>query len=174
MMYFPKSQITPNLYTNGGDLYIKSTGQEYKGYYYKTSTGLYFSGRNPNDSPNQELIIIDDSYWNATAQSEKGKNFIQIADNFDGYVFENQLQQPKTIDTYASLTPPFEPTFIPYYSPVLPTEQDYSIGEFRRYFCKKLNELKYIEINKTQYDLLVSRDKQILFQLYKPFYLNWI
>ena len=37
--YYPKSQIKPNLYTNGGEYTLIDTGEIYKGYYFKTSTG---------------------------------------------------------------------------------------------------------------------------------------
>jgi hypothetical protein len=37
-MYFPKSQITPNQYTNGGEYALSTTEEEYIGYYYLTST----------------------------------------------------------------------------------------------------------------------------------------
>jgi hypothetical protein len=43
----------------------------------------------------------------------------------------------------------------------------------RRYFCKKTNEIIYLEINKETYDKLVKRDPQILWQLYQPFNLPW-
>lgn len=172
-MYYPKSQITTNLYTTGGEFYIESTQQEYKGFYFKTSNGAYFSGKTPDDRPNQQLSLIDDSYWNQTAATEGGKNFIQLADNIDGYAFENQPQNPRSVSTYSNLTKSSPSAFLPYYQPELPTQEDYSIGEFRRYFCKKTNELRYTEIDKTQYDLIVTQDDSIVWQLYIPFYLNW-
>ena len=62
---------------------------------------------------------------------------------------------------------------IPIYNPVLPTNQNYQNGEFQRYFCKKTNEVLYIEINQSQFDKLVAKDPQILWQLYKPFTITW-
>jgi hypothetical protein len=50
---------------------------------------------------------------------------------------------------------------------------DYQIGEYRRYFCKKTNEIIYLEINKDTYDKLVGKDSKILYQLYQPFNLPW-
>jgi hypothetical protein len=41
-MYYPKSQIKPNLYTNGGEFILSTTKKEYKGYYYKISTGQIY------------------------------------------------------------------------------------------------------------------------------------
>ena len=57
-MYFPKSQITTNLYTNGGTYVYKDSpeGEYYIGFYFKTSKGKYYTGKNPNDTPVQEII----------------------------------------------------------------------------------------------------------------------
>ena len=54
-MYFPKSQITSNLYTNGEELVYVSNNTNYKGSYFKTSTGEYYSGASPQDKPNLSL-----------------------------------------------------------------------------------------------------------------------
>ena len=56
-MYYPKSQITPNLYTNGNEYIILSNRSNYVGYYFTTSDNKIFSGRNPNDKPNFELVL---------------------------------------------------------------------------------------------------------------------
>ena len=42
-MYFPKSQITPNLYTNGGEFVYALNNKPYIGYYFKTSTGKIYT-----------------------------------------------------------------------------------------------------------------------------------
>ena len=51
-MYFPPSQIKTNLYTSGKELSYASNGDEYVGFYFKTSSGRYYSGKNPNNPPN--------------------------------------------------------------------------------------------------------------------------
>ena len=43
--YYPKSQVKTNLYTNGGELIVYSTKEEYKGYYFETSTGKKYAGK---------------------------------------------------------------------------------------------------------------------------------
>lgn len=173
-MYYPKSQIKDNLYTNGGEFYLETTNEEYKGYYFKTSTGNFFTGKNPNDLPNIKLLTINDDYWNLTAETQNGGNFQQLADNVDGYVYKNQYQNPLSVNTYNALNNTSNTSvIIPYYNPTLPTENDYNIGEFRRYFCKKTNEIRYIEIDKNQFDLLVEKNSKILWVLYQPFFLNW-
>lgn len=54
-MYYPKSEITPNLYTNGTEFVNTVTGAYYKGYYYATSDGKYYTG-NDYSPTSQELI----------------------------------------------------------------------------------------------------------------------
>ena len=57
-MYYPKSQIKTNLYTSGDEYVPILGGDPYRGFYYKTSTGQYFTGRTPDDRPNIELSPI--------------------------------------------------------------------------------------------------------------------
>ena len=53
--YYPLSQIQTNLYTNGGEYVVKSTGNSYKGFYYKVSTGKLYVGKLP-EGAQVELI----------------------------------------------------------------------------------------------------------------------
>jgi hypothetical protein len=163
-MYYPKSQITPNLYTNGNEFVLSTTQTVYSGFYYKIATGKIFTGRNPNDRPNIELIPLLNSQniptpINPNIQS----NYVTTVNIFE-----------KNTEIYLNTTNQ-SPTskFIPTFNPTLPTQQDYQIGEFRRYFCKKVNEISYIEIDKDTHDKLVDKDSQIEYSLYIPFYISW-
>ena len=53
-----------------------------------------------------------------------------------------------------------------------PTEDDYNLGTFIRYFCVKANEDIFIEISKDTYDALNSQKGDWLWELYIPFQLN--
>ncbi len=53
-MYYPKSEITPSLYTNGTEFVNTVTGAYYKGYYFATSDGKYYTGKDYTPSA-QEL-----------------------------------------------------------------------------------------------------------------------
>ena len=159
-MYYPKSQIKTNLYTNGNEYAFIDNGDIYQGFYYKTSTGEYFTGRTPDDRPNIQIIPL--------AQSTE--------------VITNNVSFRYNINQNSSVIFPYEGGFqedptsiqiVPYYIAPTPTQQDYQNGEFRRYFCKKGNEILYLEINQTQYDLLVTKNPSILFSLYEPFNLPW-
>ncbi len=66
-MYYPKSQITPNLYTIGNELFLD--GESYTGYYFKTSDGKFYSGKTPNDSFVVQLYPNVQNFWEATAET---------------------------------------------------------------------------------------------------------
>ena len=163
-MYYPQSQITSNLYTNGDEFVYVSNQQSYSGYYFKTSTGKYFSGKNQNDAPNVEITPLQ-TFQNIPIPDTSG---IQYNLSATSNIFEQDNEIYLNINS-------IEPTtvIVPTYYPTQPTQQDYQIGEFRRYFVKKTNEIQYTEISKDQFDLLVAKDPQILWQLYLPFFIPW-
>ena len=76
-MYYPKSQIITNLYTNGDKYAFQSTpNTPYTGYYYVVSTGEIFSGRNPNDGISQRLVNISTKYYPPTKRKTTIPRFI--------------------------------------------------------------------------------------------------
>jgi hypothetical protein len=155
-MYYPLSQITPNLYANGGEFQIKSTGTPYTGYYFKTSTRQYFTGRNQNDNPVIEIIP-----YNASFTTDNTQTILPEVTTLRSPIY-NSI---KPIGT--------NQVFNPVYNPNIPTQQDYQIGEYRRYFCKKTNEIIYLEINQNTFDKLVLQSPDIYWQYYLPFFLPW-
>jgi hypothetical protein len=159
MSYYPKSQITTGLYTNGGEFVYINTLDVYVGNYWKTSNGKYFTGKSPQDLPTREISISKDPI-NETFNTEDNPSPIFKVN----YLTEYDVL--KDIDS-------FQVTYAPIYSPNIPTQTDYQIGEYRRYFCKKTNEIVYLEINKDTYDKLTNKDPKILYQLYQPFNLPW-
>ena len=54
-----------------------------------------------------------------------------------------------------------------------PTTKDYQTGEFQRYFCKKTNELLYLEIDKDTFKKLKDKDPKIASDLYVPTNIPW-
>lgn len=156
-MYYPSSQITVDLYTNGEEFAIASTNQAYSGYYWKTSQGKFFTGKNPQDTPIQKLIRINNNEIPLDTISYTEL----VTTNLNGFIYNNIKRK-----IYKSLQ-------LPTYSPNIPTENDYKNGEYIRYFCKKTNELLYLEIDKDTYDKLVDQDLSIYYQLYLPFNIFW-
>jgi hypothetical protein len=154
-MYYPQSQITTNLYTNGNELFLQSNNNSYTGYYYKTSKGEFFTGKTPQDTPNLKLIPISSLTTSQNNTLNNLQYIVKSQESIDYPLFKN------------------DSVLLPYYSPVQPTSKDYQIGEFRRYFCKKINELIYLEINKDIYDKLIKSDPTVAYQYYQPFNVPW-
>ena len=160
-MYYPLSQITSNLYTNGGEYVYKNNLENYTGYYWKTSSGKIYTGKTPQDTPTVELITADTNPLNPVLENSS----IPVIINQNDFENTNYINV-KSINVN-------QIALVPTYYPTQPTQQDYQIGEFRRYFVKKTNEIQYTEISKDQFDLLVAKDPQILWQLYFPFFIPW-
>lgn len=166
-MYYPKSQVKTNLYSNN-EYTVIATGEVYTGFYWKNSSGKYFTGKTPQDLPSRELTPVistnDEPIIINVAEAPAEVYDSLVAPSYDKTLYD-YLTQNTNPNLYVNL--------IPKYISTPPTEEDYKIGEFRRYFCKKTNELIYIEIGKTQYDLLIKKSPDLLWQLYFPFNLPW-
>jgi hypothetical protein len=160
-MYFPKSQIKPNLYTNGGEYVLSTTKEDYKGYYYKTSTGQQFTGKTPQDGPNIPLLSPTlNSRYTPENKLDIPPNIIQYFQPNDPYVVIKNINT-----TQEKLLPQPNPTF--------PTQSEQDLGVYTRYFCKKNNELKYMEIDKTTFQKLNSKSNDIAWDLYTPISTLW-
>ena len=163
-MYYPKSQIKTNLYSNGKDFALD--GEAYKGFYYKTSDGLYFSGKSPSNPPNyplQQVIVESDPVSNTTSLPNSNK-----ANSY--YIIDYAYWSAKGLNYNNPGSAPTSPIS----SITLPTEDDYKVGEFVRYFLKKINEIKYLEVSKDTYNLYKSKDYSVQYALYKTLKITWI
>ena len=164
-MYYPKSQIQTNLYSNA-DLTVLSTGQPYVGDYWSTSNGKFFAGKTP-DSPrsNIELVKTDNKavpFPQAEPPTELTEgSYIDSNPNTLLYTRLNNIDT----SSYPS---------VPKYIPAKPTKADYQSGEFTRFFCKKINETLFIEISQKDFTKLKERDQSFLHKLYIPFTLSWV
>ena len=150
MAYYPKSQIQTNKYTNGKEFIFASTGLPYRGYYWQTSNGGFWTGKTPSEIPSFELIKAQ--------QTEESTPFKTTSEWVSDYPSKLTNSQPGL--------PPKQ--FV-----TKPTENDYKLGEFERYFTKKTNQNIYFEIAKEDYTKLSSKNPQILYQLYIPIKISW-
>lgn len=161
-MYFPKSQIKTNLNTKGGEFIIESTGEDYAGAYFATSTGKYYTGKNPQDPPLRLLTELESKIVNDQT--------LNIPTT------KTSPQQNSTVWTWDYLASPISDNKIPT-TPIriypIPSQEDYNLGEIQRYFLSKTNEPKFIEINKEQYQRYVNQDESVSYQLYQPITLPW-
>jgi len=175
-MYIPKNKIITDLYTRGNEFQYLSNKEEYSGYYHKLYNGKFYTGKNPNDKPVSEIIRIptNDAQWEETPLTGETL-YSTYTSNFDGETVPGQYQNMREIDVYNAvkgidinqvfqLPPAYYPT---------PTEDDYNLGVFTRYFCVKINENVYLEISKDTYDNLTQEKKDWAYELYTPFWLQW-
>ena len=134
MIYYPKSHITPDLYSNG-DLVYKNTNNPYTGYYFSTFDNKAFTGRFPGDGNNLELNPPpqNNNISNSTLFEDANPEDTRFyPENLEYSILKN-IKYNKGI----SQTPtPFYPQ---------PSIADYKTGEFTRYFAKKTNEQIFIE-----------------------------
>ena len=158
-MYYPKSQYVGSLYTDGGQYVIAVSGESYKGYYFKTFKNELYTGKTPEDGTPQLLIESDEPVSN-TPTSTSTTSITQPL-----YISMNSFIP------YNNITP--EIRYLPQPNPTLPTPDDYKQGVFTRYFCKKTNELKYIEIDQKTYSKLASQSNDIAWDLYIPQSIDW-
>jgi len=178
MIYYPKSQITSNLYTNGGEYMFAHNHKEYIGYYYKISTGKVFIGKDFIATNQIELIPLStqDQFFSTSNNQTESLSEIEITtliNTFDSYItsspntsFDNSL-----IFSYPNNTP--SNRSIPTSHHSLPSSKDTQIGEYQRYFAKKTNELIYIEVSKETYTKFNSNDPTVASDLYNVLSLPW-
>jgi len=171
-MYFPKSQIKINLYTPGREFIIDGQLTPYIGYYYQTSNGKRYTGKEIGDGENQLLLALPSSSLNEgnidnispnntiTTINTPNEGYMDIVENFSlNILYPNTLPTPNRKTPQSSHLPP--------------TPQNYQEGKFTRYFTKKTNELKYKEISEDTYKKLKNRDEQLAWDLYEPEKIEW-
>jgi len=159
-MYYPKNQIQTGFYSNN-TLAELATKKPYTGPYFNTSDGKSFSGKEPNDGPNIELIPLP----NPTIQRKPTPAFDEGDElgNQDPRFLPYNSRYSIITDAPRNETPYFP---IPYY-PIL-TPKDIDNGEFTRYFVKKSNQNIYTEVNSNNFNESTSSN------LYIPITLQWL
>ena len=156
-MYYPKNQIQTGFYSNGA-LAVLTTNKPYTGPYFNTSDGKSFSGKEPNDGPNLELIPLP----NPTIKRKPTPAFDEGDElgNQDPRFLPYNSRYSIITDASRDETPYFP---ISYY-PIL-TSENIDNGEFIRYFAKKSNQNLYTEINSNNFFESASSNLYISFQL---------
>ena len=159
MSYYPKSQITTNLYTSGGEFIKATDGLDYIGFYFKNSQNEFFTGKTPTNKPNLRLLKVTDPQTLINSQGDNEEESL-----------ESTTSSWQVLTKYSKQGPPGN---IPKRFTTLPTQKDYELGEFQRYFTKKRTQNLYFEISKEEYKLLNTNDPKLQFQLYSPIILSW-
>lgn len=129
-MYYPKSKVTENQYTSGGQFVIASTGKSYEGIYHITYDQNYYTGAtHTNSSQLLTKASPSTSYIAASSgvSTVSGSNLIQPG------LIANFEYDSITGGKFSFLKQEIIP--VAYY-PVL-TAQNYATGVFTRYFAKR-------------------------------------
>ena len=179
-MYIPKNRIKPNLYTPGNEFLIKSSGESYRGYYHSLYTGKFYTGKTQNASNIREIIRYEVPELEGTPnlpQNLENTNVIALFLNDpDPLVNEDKWNQ-KDIVTFLELngksTIDDDPKNTPYQSYPKPTEDDYKLGTFTRYFAVKVNENTFLELNEEVYKKLTKQDTNWTWELWNCFKIQW-
>ena len=175
-MYYPKSQILSSQYTNGGELIYDSSKLEYKGYYFKTSNGQYYSGKTPQSPNSERLLLLEKQYndyqnpqiirdqesLNSTRSLLPKESVNIVGYNLDpsyNYATKNKYNNKK-------ITAPVN-------HKVFPTEDDYNLGQFQRYFLKKTNTPLFKEVPQELYLRYTNKDEYVQYDLYLPIKFMW-
>jgi len=152
MVYYPKSQIKTDLYTQGGEFQLKTTKREYIGYYWKNSSGEFYTEKNPSMGGEEleRIPVIPPISTNKVIYTKGNEMY-------------NTLKQVNISDSF----------LVPSYVKPSPTDDDYNIGNFVRYFAKKSNENYYIETSKDIFNELKNKNKSYDYSSYLIFTLTW-
>jgi len=176
MAYIPKSQIKSNQFTPGAELYYIKDNSSYVGYYYELANGKIYTGKNQDEGPNEELKRDNQiSITPTNLNLGDGGDLVEYADNWDGYTYGNNLQNAQDIAIYGILK---DTDFnlarsLPKLSLTFPTPEDYTRGQYVRYFVVKINQTIYTEVNQDTYDAINTQNGAWVWENYISFTLDW-
>tara|TARA_R110002020_G_scaffold63849_3_gene170060 strand:+ start:4474 stop:5289 length:816 start_codon:yes stop_codon:yes gene_type:complete len=176
-MYAPKNRIKENLYTPGNEYVIKSTKANYSGFYHSLWNGKIFTGKTSNDSNVRELVSeVPSGIISIPPELTTANRIALFLNDPDPIVNKNQWNQ-RDVQRFLSLngedTQDDDPKRMPQTFYPKPTEDDYKLGVFTRYFVVKINELQYTEISEKQYKEITSKSNKIVWELFIPFKFQW-
>lgn len=174
--YFPPSQYTPNLYTKGKEFMIIQTNENYIGYYFETLSGKYYTGKDPNSPPTQELFRLTTP--NSQPPNDAVLELVLDWDDFKPFMVQDEETFIKNNSDYTLFTSyissPSGYIYPPRYSFTIPTKEDYDLGFYKRYFLKKNTEVLYGEIENEEYKKFQNSDKSIQVELYSSTSVIWV
>ena len=179
-MYIPKNRIKTNLYTPGYEFIIRSTGENYKGSYHSIYSGTFYTGKTQNDSNIREIIRFAATAGEGTPdlpQNQSTTNIIALFLKDPDPMVNTEIWNQGDIVTYLQLqgksTIDDDPKKMPQQFYPKPTEDDYLLGSFTRYFAVKVNELQYLELDLPTFQKLKKRDVGWVYLMYTIFSIQW-
>ena len=97
-MYIPKNKVKTNQYTRGGEYQTLLNGENYVGAYWTMANGKTFSGVDPNDNPQEEIVSFVPKLSGVFDFSEIPTQ--EYAYNWTTETVPGQFQDMKNISTY--------------------------------------------------------------------------
>ncbi len=154
MRYYPLNRVKTNQKTSGEDFILN--GRPYKGDYYETYDGQFFSGKDPIQGPSYRLVRLEIP----GANTDQPLSVVDGNENYNS-ISNLNIQQLSTFQ---------QPK--PHYP--MPTETDYKRGAFVRYFAKKRDRAGFVmEVNKETFDSLQKVDSVYDYVNYEAISLFW-
>jgi hypothetical protein len=166
-MYYPKSKIISDQFTNGEELVYKSNGIFYTGYYHILANNTVYTGKNPNDGI-PELLVYPKESSPRLEDIESINNPLTDQSQTGNFTFDITGTEYDNIRKKRNITPPTNSLLEP--KPSLPL---INYPSCIRYFVKRINNNIFIEVNKSTYDSIASKDKKWNWAIYIPFELPW-
>jgi len=157
-MYYPKSKIITNLYTNGKELVYASTEAPYLGSYHILANGEVYTGKSPQDGELKKLKYKKAIPVNNTDQ---GIELLELPTAPSNTTYDT-LRSSKLID------PPNAELIEPKY-----TQPTVEYPILTRYFLRRTNNAIFTEVSLEDYTAIKNRDKKYNWGIYIPFELPW-
>ena len=157
MAYLPKSKTKIKFANSEELLYVDDLSPYPAGEYIKTTTGRLYAGTN-------HLNLEQELKLNPVEKIMGTSNHFLHEKTIDVQI--HNVLKPLT-DEFTSNTSVIKQSK-PY-----PTEKDYLLGFYTRYFSKRINGFKYIEINKETYESLRDKKDKYDYILNEIGKLNW-
>lgn len=151
-MYLPKSKYVGDKYTPGDEWVKPGENIPYVGYYFTTWNNRTFTGRRPNDGPNDLLIPFVGLSEDIDRTTNKSTYDI-ISNDIQAFALKKTLP-------------------VPVHYPV-PTEQDYLNLSFTRYLTRERLTGKVFEISQQTYTALVNKETKYYYPGYEVVKLDW-
>tara|TARA_Y100001963_G_scaffold41514_1_gene58161 strand:- start:568 stop:2283 length:1716 start_codon:yes stop_codon:yes gene_type:complete len=164
MTYIPKSQIQQVVTVSDKELVYKSNNQPFSGQYMKTSNGQMFAGWNNLNIKDSEELTYSDNFIQGMKKAISGNSQKTLSFTVDAQEYGNQKRPIKSFLNNVNVIPVVKNR---------PLLTDYTRGWFVRYFIKRFNSFKYIEVSKTTYESLISKDGRYDHNLYEQGNIKW-
>lgn len=154
-MYLPKFKYQGGLFTIGGELAVKATGENYKGFYFRTYKGELYTGPEPSlIGNNSELIKLEKE------EQESGS-----LEPLNIVIYDELLNNPH--EYKLKITQELLP-----HIPVI-TVGDSIAGYIIRYFAQNKLTKQILEISKQDYNELESKSVKYFYKNYSIVRIYW-